>query len=125
MAASTKRSSASTDEQPDGTHPSEEPTGITIGEDELAAGIEEPAEKPDAINAAIRAAADRPATFGEALAGRADEQSGTLPPQIGELLELPDGNYRIYSLQRRDGDRLRNSPPEIAIHARLEPRPGR
>lgn len=87
-------------QKPDTTLPDgEEPTGLTIGGPEIAAGIEEPVEQP-----------------------APPDEATTLAPDLGELIELPDGRYRVYRLERRDGNLLRNEPPEIAIMARREHR---
>lgn len=110
MARGTAGKPASSD-----VHPDEEPTGIEIGQ---------PVEvTPDPV--ATTPTAPAPATSSGTRAERRGEQSRTLPPQLGELLELPDGDYRIYSLSRRPGNFTRDEPPEIAIHARLERRTGR
>jgi hypothetical protein len=92
-------------------HPDEEPVGLTIGADEIAAGIEEPPdEEPEQpIRHLVRMAT-------------ADEQTPALPPELGELIAYPDGDYRVYRTERRDADLVRNTAPEIAIYARRERR---
>lgn len=126
MAATSSRTRANGRDTRPPIHPDEEPTGVTIPATESDKPDGKPGAAPTVTTPGTPAPAEAPATTEEPTTALATipsvEEQADLPPQLGDLIAYNDGLYRIYRTERRDGDALRNTPPEVAIFGRLERR---